>query len=239
MYVPLSQVYVYDIKPYLCYVNIVCYVYTCILIVSLYSRNSEYCFPSLAWLQALCVCLSVPVCVCVCVYVSVSVCLCVCVCGFVCVRMSVCVHMSVCVYVCVSIRVYVCVSISVCLCLCVYMCVCLCVSMCDCIHAWNVFHISQYLNCCYIMLFIDFSQRPSTVKLGGVPPNSIHAKSQSHPRYVSNHVSNPRSKTNPITTGGAFNVVDKPLMSPKRKNSEPFGMVYRIHQERLKSPPIR
>ena len=80
------------------------------------------------------------------------------------------------------------------------------------------------------------------VKLGSVPPGSVYAKSQSHPRNVSTHVSDSRSKTNPITTNGAFSVTDKPLTSPLRKMSEPFGVIYRIHQEKLKTPvtpPVR
>ena len=89
-------------------------------------------------------------------------------------------------------------------------------------------------------LLIDVSQCPSTVKLGSVPPGSVYAKSQSHPRYVSAHVSNSRSKTNPIMTSSGFSAVEKSLTSsPKRKISEPFSMFYGIHRQKLNTPSVR
>lgn len=95
------------------------------------------------------------------------------------------------------------------------------------------------LNYGHNALLIDVSQRPSTVKLGSVPPSSVYAKSQSHPRYVSAHVSNSRSKTNPIMTSNGFSAVEKSLTSPKRKISEPFSMFYGIHWQKLNTPSVR
>ena len=96
------------------------------------------------------------------------------------------------------------------------------------------------LNYGHNALLIDVSQRPSTVKLGSVPPSSVYAKSQSHPRYVSAHVSNSRSKTNPIMTSSGFSAMEKSLTSsPKRKISEPFSMFYGIHRQKLNTPSVR
>ena len=157
---------------------------------------------------------------------------------------ALCVCLSVSVCVCVCVHMWVCVSVCLSVYLSVYLSVCLSVLMCTfvkCIsHMWvNIYIYIHPLNYGHNALLTDVSQRPSTVKLGSVPPSSVYAKSQSHPRYVSAHVSNSRSKTNPIMTSNGFSAVEKSLTSPKRKISEPFSMFYGIHWQKLNTPSVR